>query len=108
MDIGSIIALAIVLALFAVVVVGLVRKSRRGGGCVDCSDKGCAFHGTTHEPVPGAKMPDGTPAHCPSMQRALAAVEERLGPAPSAEGTAERPDEEPAHSSARPDGPAAR
>ena len=79
MDAGSIIALAVVLALFAIVVVGLVRKSRRGGGCTDCSEEGCAFHGTEHEPTPGATLPDGTQAHCPSMQRALADIDAKLG-----------------------------
>ena len=78
MDVGSIIALAIVLVLFAAVVVHLVRKSRRGGGCVDCTDEGCAFHGTDREPVPGATMPDGSPATCPSVQRALKSVDELL------------------------------
>ena len=90
-DTGSIIALAIVLALFAAVVVGLVRKSRRGGGCVDCADEGCAFHGTSHEPIPGETLADGTQAHCPSMQRALADVDARLGALSADDGDTARP-----------------
>lgn len=78
MDAGSILVLAIVLALFVAVVVYLVRRSRRGGGCGDCSEEGCAFHGTDHEPTPGATLADGSPATCPSIQRALRNVDELL------------------------------
>ena len=88
MDMGSIIALAIVLGLFAAVVVRLVLRSRRGGGCIECKDEACAFHGTAHEPVPGEVLADGTKASCPAVGRALDVVDAKLGALNSERGSA--------------------
>ena len=86
MDMGSIIALLIVLALFALVIVRLWIRHKRGGGCIDCKDEACVFHGTDHEPEPGEILPDGTVAHCPAVDRAFEAVDEELGKVPGEQG----------------------
>lgn len=85
MDAGSIIVLVIVAALLACAVRYMLKKGK--GGCSDCSDEGCAFHGTDHEPPAGEVLADGKPVSCPVAERAVAAVEAKLGPAGDAAET---------------------
>lgn len=79
MDAGSVLVLVIVAALLACAVRYMLRKGR--GGCSDCSDEGCSFHGTDREPPAGEVLVDGKPISCPVADRAVAAVEAKLGPA---------------------------
>lgn len=77
MDAGSVLVLAIVAVLLALAVRYLLKKR---DGCLGCKDEGCAYHGTDHEMPAGEVLVDGKPVSCPVAERALASVEERLGP----------------------------
>lgn len=81
--------LVVILGLVGLVVWSGIRKRRKGGGCVDCADEACAFHGTAHEPGPGEILPDGTQATCPAVGRAFEKVEAALGATEEPDGTGE-------------------
>lgn len=77
MDAGSILVLVIVAALLVLAARYMLKKRE---GCLGCKDEGCAFHGTDHEMPEGETLINGKPVSCPVAERAIASVEERLGP----------------------------
>lgn len=76
MNVGSI----VVLAVIAVLVVLAVRCSFRSekGGCSDCAEEGCAYHGTDHQIPAGELLADGKPVACPAVDRMMGDVDRAL------------------------------
>ncbi|MEE8715699.1 MAG: FeoB-associated Cys-rich membrane protein [Coriobacteriales bacterium] len=92
MSAGSVFVLIIVIALLALSIRYLLR---RRGGCSDCSEQGCSFHGTSHEPPAGELFDaEGKPVSCPAADRMIRDVQGALdrndatpaGSRPRAEG----------------------
>lgn len=82
MNFSTAAVLVVIAVLLALAIASMVRKNRKGG-CGDCADEGCSFHGTDHEPEPGEILPDGTVAACPAVDRALKSVDAILDADPS-------------------------
>lgn len=74
-DLGSLVVIAIIVAVVALVIRALVRKGK--DGCIDCSEESCAHHGldAAHTSPDGAGQ---SQASCPEAERMIRDIDALL------------------------------